>query len=100
MSDLKPCPFCGSTDISQDDCSEPHYNGTSITCDECGAQVKGWGASNCTERARALWNRRAEADAALALLRYISDKGYVKDKITYDGTGLEDRINALLESKP
>jgi hypothetical protein len=54
----------------------------------------------CVILAEAHQTARAEADAAKALLRYISDKGYVKDKITYDGTGLEDRINALLEKSP
>jgi Lar family restriction alleviation protein len=33
MSNLKPCPFCGSTDLITNNCSNNYY----IECDNCGA---------------------------------------------------------------
>lgn len=62
MNDLKPCPFCGSKDIS-DAC----YSGMDcyIMCDDCGAS----GPSNCCTDADEQedvaiedWNKRAELD--------------------------------------
>ena len=55
---LLPCPFCGSTDIADEDCSTMQTNGTRLACNECGAMVEGYGGSTCTARATAKWNAR------------------------------------------
>lgn len=71
---LKPCPFCGSTDMS--------YNMYSITpycyvaCEKCGASISSavpWGDMNekqhdsaCREHLAKLWNRRTDEDPCKA----------------------------------
>lgn len=57
---LKGCPFCGGTEIADEDCSDMHQNGTQIACDGCGASIRGWGSSSCYRNAVTAWNRRAD----------------------------------------
>lgn len=79
-------------------------NGTRLACNECGAMVEGYGASTCTARAVAKWNRRDGADALRAsrdklvgLLR--EARGYCP-RVEYGTHGyvscLGDRIDAAL----
>jgi len=56
--ELKACPFCGSTDIVDEDCSNMQTNGTRLACNGCGVMVEGYGGSTCTARATAAWNAR------------------------------------------
>jgi Lar family restriction alleviation protein len=56
---LLPCPFCGCSDIVDEDCSNMQTNGTRLACNDCGAMVEGYGGSTCTARATAKWNARA-----------------------------------------
>ena len=48
---LKPCPFCGSTEIYY----SPHM--AFVVCKKC----RCWGPNTCTTAAKAIeaWNRRA-----------------------------------------
>jgi Lar family restriction alleviation protein len=66
---LKPCPFCGSTSIEDEDCSTMQTNGTRLACNGCGAMVEGYGASTCTARATAKWNSRVESPELIAAAR-------------------------------
>ena len=53
---LKPCPFCGGKALGPTD-AWPHM----ITCDQCGAGVKGFGyAAEGKREAIEKWNRRAD----------------------------------------
>lgn len=56
MIDLKPCPFCGSSDVSEFDLDEET---TVISCNGCNAQG-GYYLEDCTqpEEAAEFWNRR------------------------------------------
>lgn len=52
---LKPCPFCGSTDLTLDNLADPKH-GWYVNCNICEIQQ----IANYTEgQAVALWNRRA-----------------------------------------
>lgn len=53
MSELKPCPFCGSDVGEPIECT----NGWYIVCDECGTAGL---AYDSKAEAIAAWNRRAE----------------------------------------
>jgi len=47
MAELKPCPFCGSTDVGGSQCK--------IYCYVCNAEIRG----ETTEQAAVKWNTRA-----------------------------------------
>ena len=55
MTELKPCPFCGSIDIYA---YEPTVyevgNDASVECQECGAEIR----ASTLKMAIAKWNRR------------------------------------------
>jgi Lar family restriction alleviation protein len=57
MTDLRPCPFCGSTEIyAYEPTMYEMGNDASVNCENpiCGAEVRG-----CTlKEAIAKWNRR------------------------------------------
>ena len=65
MSELKPCPFCGSEDVHID-VAVPRYGLLYYAvCDCCGARSKSFGVVNQSEstaqtKAKLAWNRRAE----------------------------------------
>lgn len=56
MTDLKPCPFCGSDDIRREYGvgSKPPYNDPYVVCVDCGASVAGKAGA---------WNTRADLAA-------------------------------------
>ena len=56
MTDLKPCPFCGSDDIRREygAGSKPPYNDPYVVCVDCGASVAGKAGA---------WNTRADLAA-------------------------------------
>ena len=65
MTELKPCPFCDSTDItighsSWDEKFGSHY--PYIFCRGCGASVsyidKRWGLSDSEKDVKEMWNKR------------------------------------------
>jgi Lar family restriction alleviation protein len=54
---LKPCPFCGSTDVHLVD-NDPGKSEVSITCKDCNVWVDHMFDAMSNEEAIALWNRR------------------------------------------
>ena len=56
VEELKPCPFCGDTDIEIIEPSEC-YDEFEVQCQECGARSE-W--ENSKEKAVANWNRRVK----------------------------------------
>lgn len=53
MSDIKPCPFCGSDEIEVSEVDEPSKSGwDSVECKNCGVEGTGWNVDD--------WNKRAE----------------------------------------
>jgi hypothetical protein len=58
-SSLKPCPFCGSSNLRYEFCASQGY----ICCDECGAQgpcdARAADPHCDIEAAEAAWSRRA-----------------------------------------
>lgn len=56
-SDLKPCPFCGNPDVTNDEGCFPVPGGWEVLCGDpsCHAQVGG----DTRAEAIAAWNRRA-----------------------------------------
>ena len=66
MTDLKPCPFCGSEKVvfaneEDDSCC--------IRCTDCGAQVGHyWDYMSDNEDIAGLWNRRADGEVELLAL--------------------------------
>ncbi|MHC9085388.1 Lar family restriction alleviation protein [Luteimonas sp. RIT-PG2_3] len=59
MTELKPCPFCGSTSI--DEKGWASSNSAGPACDDCGASAGN--ATGTLEGNIAAWNRRAERAA-------------------------------------
>ena len=57
MTELKPCPFCGSTDVHLVD-NDPGKSEVSITCKDCNVWVDHMFDAMSREEAIALWNRR------------------------------------------
>ena len=57
MTELKPCPFCGSTDVHliENDCGKSEV---SITCKDCNVWVDHMFDAMTKEQAIELWNRR------------------------------------------
>ena len=58
--ELKPCPFCGGTDIKSyvDD-----FIRTYVECKNCGVKVQGaYNSERGEKEADELWNRRAPND--------------------------------------
>ncbi|HBF46192.1 MAG TPA: hypothetical protein DDW91_06830 [Shewanella frigidimarina] len=52
MSDLKPCPFCGSKDIAANTVNEESMSGyDSVECLNCGVEGMGWSVDDWNERA-------------------------------------------------
>ncbi len=52
---LKPCPFCGGTDITIHSPSSHGLTLYGVACDECGVRIKRFDEAE----AIAAWNRRA-----------------------------------------
>lgn len=59
MSDLKPCPFCGSANVHAYSYKEAVYRQYAVKCKKCGARIM----AQSTELAIEKWNRRAERTA-------------------------------------
>jgi Lar family restriction alleviation protein len=56
---LKPCPFCGSADVSIIDTSDWDGNASTVACGKCAAGVREIGRSNSRIKAITAWNTRA-----------------------------------------
>ena len=56
MSELKPCPFCGSENIKHHHYSNQPYQQYIVRCKNCGARI----IKASLELAFEAWNRRAE----------------------------------------
>ena len=52
MAELKPCPFCGGTNLTMVSCEGEYYAGC-FTCHTCGP------GGTSREEAIEAWNRRA-----------------------------------------
>ena len=63
MPELKPCPFCSSTDVDITETGECQDYYT-VLCDSCGAEgpieAKTGDLKKAEDRARSRWNTRAE----------------------------------------
>lgn len=57
MTELKPCPFCGSTDVHLIE-NDRGKSEVSITCKDCNVWVDHLFNAMSREEAIALWNRR------------------------------------------
>jgi Lar family restriction alleviation protein len=61
MSELKPCPFCGSHNVGE---FKNHFPGEGefygVCCGNCDASTKSYPGFRTPEEAVAAWNRRAE----------------------------------------
>ena len=55
---LKPCPFCGSTDVKLVSSDDKSY--VSVTCKDCNVWVDHLFCDLSEEQMVALWNRRAK----------------------------------------
>ena len=89
MQELKPCPFCGSSNLARsvdggilpdfidsarfDYREKPYYITCTLTCDDCGAMLQGYTATSkhedcdpddAIEDAYSKWNTRAERTCA------------------------------------
>lgn len=53
MTELKPCPFCGSEDIREHSGYPLHY--WIVKCKHCGAKICVYGSH---QQAVSFWNRR------------------------------------------
>ena len=53
--DLKPCPFCGSTDVHIEHKNDDQKN---VHCLKCGASVKDGWFLQTTDDLVYMWNRR------------------------------------------
>lgn len=86
---LYPCPCCGSTDIEEEDCSNMQTNGTRIACNDCGLQVEGYGATDCTRKAIRAWNRREYEARILAQCDRLAEaaKIFLDDYIAFIDSG-------------
>ena len=79
MSELKPCPCCGSTarPVGSRSGINPHWKLCRVICDRCGLTT----ANHSTpEEAAAAWNRRAslpDLSCALALLKEYLNEGAI-----------------------
>lgn len=58
MSDLKPCPFCGSANVHSYSYKEAVYRQYAVKCKKCGARIM----AQSTELAIEKWNRRVVTD--------------------------------------
>ena len=58
MTELKPCPFCGSTDVHI--LNHGTQGEHSITCKDCNVWVDHMFDAMSEEEAIELWNRRAK----------------------------------------
>lgn len=57
MVNLKPCPFCGSKNVSVRNYSGPIIHCYFVICEECKVES---GIFGTKEKAEKAWNRRAE----------------------------------------
>lgn len=95
---LKPCPFCGSTDLTLDHLVD--NNDWFVSCNICEIQEI---ANYTRAQAVALWNRRAPmlaewAPLAKALFQLERDPN-IKDQAWFDFQGKAQRILAALNSQ-
>ncbi len=63
MTELKPCPFCGSTDIDYGICTGTMRGFGYVQCENCGAEIREVKKCKTADTAIAAWNRRLMDDA-------------------------------------
>ena len=86
MSDLKPCPFCGSSNTTLDyyEISCPQELGTIVVCNDCGASAKSIVDWNTRPIEDALNARIAELEAESERFTVHSDIERQDDKSPND----------------
>lgn len=60
MTELRPCPFCGSTDVRIGYMGVGFFDTATVVCNECGVCLSSDKHMLETEDAEMLWNRRVE----------------------------------------
>jgi len=61
-NELKPCPFCGGKP-QFDECYDNASKRYSITCFNCGIEMRRWESTEDKSKIIAAWNRRANEQA-------------------------------------
>ena len=85
--ELKPCPFCGSDDVTCDRFEDVHY----VECCDCCAKVETY---NGIEDAVKTWNTRAiDRDELMAIADELENKFFV----VYDSHGEIDHADCFVE---
>lgn len=64
---LKPCPFCGSNDVTLEETYESGY----VRCRSCGAES---GFRYSHDEAAAAWNRRTDSKVLVVMLNVSYDQ--------------------------
>lgn len=87
MSELKPCPFCGSDDVFRGMLEEVHY----VECCDCCAKIETY---NGIEDAVKTWNTRAiDRDELLKIADELENEFFV----VYDSHGEIDHADCFVE---
>ena len=60
MTELKPCPFCGSNDVHLLNAACPEGDQWSVTCKDCNVWVDHMFDAMSKEEAIELWNKRVK----------------------------------------
>ncbi len=60
MMKIKPCPFCGSTEIDYGICNGTLRGFGYVQCENCGAEIVEATKRKNADTAIEAWNRRAE----------------------------------------
>lgn len=89
MNQLKPCPFCGSTDLDFDDNGE---NNLWVYCNNC--QEEG-GIGVGKEEAIKVWNRRNDFKEKITQMLNEANESYIPGRPTEAYIRLDARIKAL-----
>ena len=70
MEELKPCPFCGSTNVA----ISPYDGAKTVVCMDCLCMSAAYRGENAEANAIAAWNRRAAPENKALTLPSVSDR--------------------------